>query len=113
MAGANFNNRPRDVTIQLCESRVVLLPASSKGRCSPLETANDGGAHGDASLQQVWHDALAIASMDGSNVVNGLGPELVDAIADAPDPAIRYKPSGERPSTQCGKVGRSSELGGN
>jgi hypothetical protein len=107
-AGANFDHPLKDVTLQPGESQFVPLPASFKGRVQrgtelpatwvefQLEAADDHRAHGDISLQQGCDGPATIASTDGSNVINGLGPEFVDVVRNAPDAACRNKPSGER-----------------
>ncbi|KAB5571851.1 hypothetical protein GE09DRAFT_645783 [Coniochaeta sp. 2T2.1] len=107
-AGANFDHPLKNVTLKPGASQFVPLPASFKGRvqrgtqlpCTwvefQLDASNDHAAHGDISLQQGCDGAATIASTDGSNRINGLGADLVDLVAKAPDAAIRKKPNGER-----------------
>jgi len=107
-AGANFDHPLKNVTLKPGASQFVGLPASFKGRVQrgtqlpatwvefQLDASNDHAAHGDISLQQGCDGAATIASTDGSNRINGLGADLVDVVAKAPDAAIRKKPNGER-----------------
>jgi hypothetical protein len=104
-----LRNHPlKNVTLKPSASQFVPLPASFKGRVQrgtqlpatwvefQLDASNDHGAHGDISLQQGCDGAATIASTDGSNRINGLGADLVDVVAKAPEAAIRKKPNGER-----------------
>lgn len=107
-AGANFDHPLKNVTLKPGQSTFVSLPATFKGRLQrgtqlpatwvefQLEASNDHAAHGDISLQQGCDGPATIASTDGSNRINGLGPEFHDVVAKAPAAAIRKKANGER-----------------
>ncbi|OIW29225.1 hypothetical protein CONLIGDRAFT_670899 [Coniochaeta ligniaria NRRL 30616] len=107
-AGANFDHPLKHVALKPGASQFVALPATFKGRVQrgtqlpatwaefQLDASNDHAAHGDISLQQGCDGAATIASTDGSNRINGLGADLADVVAKAPEAAIRKKPNGER-----------------
>ncbi|KAK4188885.1 hypothetical protein QBC35DRAFT_495038 [Podospora australis] len=107
-AGANFDKPLKNIVLAAGKSAFVPLPASFKGRvqrgtqlpCTwaefQLEASNDKAAHGDISLQQGCDGPVTIASMDGSNRINGLGVDFVNVVKNAPEAAIRKKPNGER-----------------
>ncbi|KAI4234941.1 MAG: hypothetical protein L6R40_006609 [Gallowayella cf. fulva] len=104
-AGANFDRPDPITTVNANDSLFVPLPTSFKGRVQrgtqlpatwvefQIRADDDGGAHGDISLQQGCDGAATIASTDGSGRFNGFQHDIVSG---APEAAVRNKPDGTR-----------------
>ncbi|MCJ1251759.1 hypothetical protein MMC30_008997 [Trapelia coarctata] len=87
-AGANFDQPSNPTTLQPGETTFVGLPKASRGAAS-----DDGGAHGDVSLEQGCDGAATISATDGSDRTNGFSH---DVLSDAPEAAILNKPDGSK-----------------
>ncbi|KAI1452487.1 hypothetical protein F4805DRAFT_27724 [Annulohypoxylon moriforme] len=104
-AGANFDHPLKHVEVGPNQTVHVSLELGFKGRVQrgdqqpatwgefQVKASNDGGAHGDISLEQGCDGAATVASTDGSNVSNGFEKDIVK---DAPAAAVEKKPNGER-----------------
>ncbi|OTA58809.1 hypothetical protein K449DRAFT_467022 [Hypoxylon sp. EC38] len=104
-AGANFDKPLKHVEVGPNQTVHVPLPTSFKGRVQrgdqqpatwgefQVKASNDGGAHGDISLQQGCDGAATVASTDGSNVSNGFEKDILKG---APAAALDKKPNGEK-----------------
>ncbi|KAI0892081.1 hypothetical protein F4806DRAFT_480969 [Annulohypoxylon nitens] len=104
-AGANFDHPLKHVDVGPNQTVHVPLDVGFKGRVQrgdqqpatwgefQVKASNDGGAHGDISLEQGCDGAATVASTDGSNVSNGFQKDIVK---DAPAAAVEKKPNGEK-----------------
>ncbi|TGJ83595.1 hypothetical protein E0Z10_g5162 [Xylaria hypoxylon] len=104
-AGANFDHPLKHVEVGPNQTVSVPLSYSFKGRVQrgdqlpatwgefQVKASNDGGAHGDISLQQGCDGAATVASTDGTNVSNGF---VKDIVKGAPAAAFGKKPNGEK-----------------
>ncbi|KAI1440381.1 hypothetical protein F5Y02DRAFT_403086 [Annulohypoxylon stygium] len=104
-AGANFDHPLKHVDVGPNQTVYVPLDIGFKGRVQrgdqqpatwgefQVKASNDGGAHGDISLEQGCDGAATVASTDGSNVSNGFQKDIVK---DAPAAAVEKKPNGEK-----------------
>ena len=92
-AGANFDHPLKSVTLNAGASQYVPLATSFKGRVQRGKDipatwvefqvqAEDGGAHGDISLEQGCDGAATIASTDGSKVSNGFTNDVSLSISE-------------------------------
>ncbi|KAI2464283.1 hypothetical protein F4781DRAFT_413640 [Annulohypoxylon bovei var. microspora] len=103
--GANFDHPLKNVEVGPNQTVHVQLELGFKGRVQrgsqqpatwgefQVKASNDGGAHGDISLEQGCDGAATVASTDGSNVSNGF---VKDIVKDAPAAAVEKKPNGEK-----------------
>ncbi|KAI2634497.1 hypothetical protein GGS21DRAFT_543582 [Xylaria nigripes] len=104
-AGANFDHPLKSVEVGPNQTIYVPLDLSFKGRVQrgdqqpatwgefQIKASDDGGAHGDISIEQGCDGAATLASTDGSNVSNGF---TTDILKDAPAAALDTKPNGEK-----------------
>jgi len=104
-AGANFDKPSNPTTLQPGETTFVGLPETFKGRVQrgtqlpatwvefQISASDDGGAHGDISLEQGCDGAATIRATDGSDWTNGFSH---DVLSDAPEAAIQNKPDGRK-----------------
>ncbi|CAI6340573.1 unnamed protein product [Periconia digitata] len=104
-AGANFDKPLKSVTLNAGASQHVPLPLTFKGRVQrgkdipatwvefQIKADDDGGAHGDISVQQGCDGAATIASTEAPFKLNGF---TNDVVTGAPADAIQKKPDGTR-----------------
>jgi len=106
-AGANFDHPDKTVSLAPGASQFVSLATTFKGRVQrgtalpstwaefQVQASDDGGAHGDISLEQGYDGPATIASTDTSIPIVS-GGFTNDAFNGAPQAAFQNKPDGTK-----------------